>query len=787
MNRIIAFLLCIFCSLNSFEQSAVTVKGSVQTSSSDPVSSASVRVLNTNQGVVTTKDGSFEITNLKAGNYVLEVSATGFATQLKNFSSVSKETLIIVMKESARQLDEVVVSAQKREEAVQNIPLSISSISARKVDQYRLWNSRDLTAIVPNFFSGDPGDSRNVTSIRGITSSSYDPAVATYIDGVNQFGLDTYIAQLIDVERIEVLRGPQGTLYGRNALGGVINIITRQPSAKPSGFAEINIGNYGQQRYSVGLQTPIVADKVFLSVAQVFDKRNGYYTNDYYGNRFDDQHSLTGNYSLRIQPNAAWRITANFKHQTNRNNGAFPLVSDLQTALSDPFHLSQNATARMIDNTVNASLSINHSGNGIQFSAQTAYQSNHRYYNNPLDGDFSPIDGVTVVNDYGNRWNNIKVLTQEIRFSSPAASGSPLSWTAGAYAFYQHNPVKQGTHFGKDAALLGSPDSFYTIIGTSTGRNFGSSVFGQINYSLGTNLVLTAGLRYDYERRKQQVLGEYQPDASPVPVFETRSDTSSKANFSAFSPKLVLDYRLSDAQHIYASYSRGFRAGGLTQLSSDPSVPPLFAYDPEYSNNIEVGFKNSLFDGKLFANLALFYTAVTDVQVPTLVLPDAVTITRNAGKLNSRGIELELSANPGEGFQLEWNAGYNKATYSDLKLAQNGQVSNFDGNRQIFTPEMTSMLAAQYNISLNKSKTLGLILREEWFYLGSQYFDFANQIRQSPYQLLNTRFGVSYKSVDLMFWGRNLTDKRYISYAYDFGAVHLGNPKTMGVTLKARF
>ncbi len=122
---------------------------------------------------------------------------------------------------------------------------------------------------MPNLYSAEPGDKRNVTSVRGITSTSYDPAIATYIDGINQFSLDTYISPLFDVERIEVLRGPQGTLYGRNAMGGVINIITRQPTNRTDVFAEASIGNYGTQRYSAGIKTPVVKDKFFYRNSRI--------------------------------------------------------------------------------------------------------------------------------------------------------------------------------------------------------------------------------------------------------------------------------------------------------------------------------------------------------------------------------------------------------------------------------------------------------------------------------------------------------------------------------------
>ena len=139
-------------------------------------------------------------------------------------------------------------------------------------------------------------------------TTSYDPAVATYIDGVNQFTLDTYIATLFDVERIEVLRGPQGTLYGRNAMGGVINIITKQPANNTNGFAEINIGNYNQQRYTLGLRTPLIKNKLFFGVAGVYNRRNGFYTNEFYNNSYDKRNTFTGNYYLKYLPAAIGQL-----------------------------------------------------------------------------------------------------------------------------------------------------------------------------------------------------------------------------------------------------------------------------------------------------------------------------------------------------------------------------------------------------------------------------------------------------------------------------------------------
>src|SRR5262249_6997477 len=153
---------------------------------------------------------------------------------------------------------------------------------------------------------------------------------------------------------------------------------------------------------------------------------------------------------------------------------------------------------------------------------------------------FAPIDGVTIINNYGSKWNNVKIITQEFKFTSPASSVGPWKWTAGTYFFYEHIPNKQATHFGKDAQYVGSPDSNYAIINTTTGKNMGAAVYGQLTYSIDKKTEITAGLRYDYQHSKEEVLGEYQPDDAPAPIFQTQPDTSGAASYSAFSPMITI-------------------------------------------------------------------------------------------------------------------------------------------------------------------------------------------------------------------------------------------------------
>ncbi len=785
MKKIVGYVLIALLTTGS-AIGQTRIDGTVTDSKGQSVASATIHLLNTEITVISDTSGHFSILRLASGRYTVQISAIGYTTLAQSVTVVKGENAFgFRLVGNLLQLDAVTVTADKKEELLQNVPVSVTAISAKQVEDYRLWDIKDITGIVPNLYSGNSGDGRNVTSIRGITTTSYDPAVATYIDGVNQFSLDTYIPELSDIERIEVLRGPQGTLFGRNAMGGVINIITKQPTNTMHGFAEVDLGNYDQQRYSAGFRAPLVNDVLFVGASGMYNKRDGFYTNDFNNSSYDRQHGFTGNYYLKYLPGARWSLTANLKQQDNRNWGAFPLVNSAAQAFSQPYHLDQNAIGEMIDNTLDASLAIKHTGAAVDLTAQTSWQHNYRYYNPSVDGDFSPADAVTIINDYGHAWNNVQVFTQEIRLSSADSRTSPLSWTAGAYFFHQYEPNKQATHFGADAALVGSPETDFSSIDVTKAKNTGVAGYGQINFAVTKQLELIAGLRYDYEHRYLNVEGLYQPDGQSAIV--STPDTAAALHFGAVSPKVGVKYTLSDRNMVFATYNRGYRPGGLTQLSTDPTQPPLFPYHPEYSNNIELGIKNNWLDHKLQVNVTAFLSHVNNAQVPTLILPAAITVTRNTGKLISKGAELEASANPVKGLQIDYSFGYTDAHYQSLNLSENGAAIDLAGKKQIFTPDATSMLAPQYSVLLNAREDLRLIIRGEWYWLGRQYFDLENTISQRPYSKLNARVGVSTKHLQLFVWARNLTDTKYIEYAYDFGAVHLADPRTYGVTIKTLF
>src|SRR5450432_4057301 len=785
MKKLTGIVLMLFFYAVSQAQSKYS--GTVRDEKGNPVVGATIHLLNTDVSVISNEAGGFSFPIVPKGIYSAEISSIGFARMERKIQlPLNVDSLIIKLAKSAIQLDAVVVTAEKQESNIQNVPISITALSTRDIQAYRLWASSDLKGIVSNLYSANPGDGRNVSSIRGITSTSYDPAVDTYIDGVPQFTLDTYIPQLFDIDHIDVLKGPQGTLYGRNAMGGVINIFTKQPDDQVHVSFELSSGNYGLERYAFNFSTPIVKGKLYLGAAVLYEASDGYYINDFNNTNFDRQHRTADNIYLKYLLNSQWSFTLNMKNLWNRNQGAFTLNPTVELALANPFHLDQNAVGEMVDNSLNTSLQIRHAGTKMDFTSLTAYQSNYRYYKSPVDGDFSPLDIISIVNDYGKNWNKVSAWTEELRLSSATAAVSPLKWAVGSYLFLQKAPNKQGVHFGADAALAGSPDSNYTIINTAQIKNQGAAFYGQLEYALSNHFSAVAGLRYDYQQSNAEVSGLYLPDGS-INGFPTQPDTSGKTTYHALSPMFSFSFHPDDHAHIYVSYNRGFRTGGLTQLSSDPSQPPLYPYQPEYSNNYELGLKSNYFTNRLHANFAIFYNTVQSVQIPTLILPDAITVIKNAGGLDSKGFEAELQGLVLPGLELTYHFGYTHATYTSGKLSSNGNAVDLDGKRQVFTPDMTSMGVMQYSFKLPKPIGVNAFIRGEWYYFGKQFFDLSNLQEQSSYQLLNASVGITYSFFSISAWLRNITGTQYVAYAYDFGAARLGDPYTYGVNMKFKF
>jgi iron complex outermembrane receptor protein len=279
MKQLIFLLAILF---NSSLQ-AQSIKGKIIAANGNAIEAATVSILNTEKTTITDKEGDFSFTNIASGNYQISISYVGFATQLKEINVATNKIteLKITLPEQNLQLSEVMVTANKREDNILKVSTSITSLSAKKIEDTRTWGLGGWSALVPNYTYQELGvPFQQLQSIRGIQAFSENPAVSTYIDDVNNLDILANGFPLTDIERIEVLRGPQGTLFGRNAMGGVVNIITKKPTNKQEGFGEFSVGNLGLVRSSFGIRTPIINDKLFFGITALYQTQDGFMKND---------------------------------------------------------------------------------------------------------------------------------------------------------------------------------------------------------------------------------------------------------------------------------------------------------------------------------------------------------------------------------------------------------------------------------------------------------------------------------------------------------------------------
>ena len=742
---------------------AQTVTGRVQTLSTQPLSGATVTLLNTDRGTITATDGSFQLTNVTKGQYTLSVSSVGYAAQTRPITVGGPITLEpVVLTESDNQLGEVIVTAERRETDIQRTPVAVTVLDARQLREYRVWSFSDMTALAPSLQTVEHGGSTSslFINIRGVMGLHSQTAVATYVDGVYQFESFSVPLTFNNIERIEVLRGPQGTLYGRNAFGGVINIITKKPSNKTEGYAEVGLGNYAQQRYSGSFSTPIVANKLFLGVSGTFNQHSGIYTNTVTNAAFDRPQSLSGALNLRYLLSPSWTLEFNGRFERNADKGSYPWVTSDSALFASPYVVGRNGENLERRDNLNASVVARYRGRTVNVDAISAVLDYKKFFPQGFDGDYSAAPISTVFSD-----DHVRTYTQEVRVSSNTNENQRFNWTLGTFLWTAPDGTKLTTIARSTSAVTGS-----------TFTNGGAALFGQATYQLTNRLTATAGLRYDHETRK---LGqERRTILANETVTVTNPYTNFETSFGAVTPKFSVQYQASVGSFVYAQYARGFRAGGLNVFA--PNVADI-PYGPEYSDNYEVGVKNTLFNNRLRLNLTAFYLQQRNQQIN--IIENGFFLIRNTGSLNNLGTEIEVMAQPAKGLQVQWNASTSNAEYASLTAYVQGQNRDLTGNKALFNPAFASFLAVQYRYPVREN--LSVFVRGEQRYSGAYYLNFDNVIRQSPFTVYNARAGVTFRNTELAVWGRNLFDAQYRTWAT--GVFLLSQPRQWGVTLSSRF
>ncbi|SHF16770.1 TonB-dependent receptor [Pedobacter caeni] len=780
IKKVLVFSLFIFCLSRANAQKGGEINGYIHTEDNQAVAGAIIQIKELKLERSSDKNGRFSF-NLMPGSYTIFAIHMGYHTESYKISVKAGETaqLDINCKHQPIQLDAVTVTAEKRENLLQKVPMAVSALSGKQIQERNIREMGDLVLAVPNLMSMNIGSpSLNIMSIRGVLTFSQDPVVGVYIDGVPMFDGYSASVQMQDIERVEVLRGPQSTLYGRNGLGGVINLITRKPDNNFHGFAEAGIGNYNAQRYNIGLSGPLIKDKLFAGISGLYDTRKGYFHNQYDGRKFDRPETYNGNFYLKYLASDKLSFTFNAKVEHNDVPGAFPYVPGAEKALKNPYVINQNGTNLEKRKLVTSSLQALYRTNGIELSSVTGYTYLSDTYKD-YDIDYDTYNAMSFEVPRAPQ----NTLTQEFKIVTD--SRKALKFTGGIFGFIDRKEGNTIYLTGPDMPPSKDPNAPLPPYDSATDTDrkiYGIAAYTNLSYALSSQWELTAGLRYDYEKRNMSYIQGFFKAPNP---WMYQPEAKIKGHNGAFSPKLSISYNPETDLLLYATYSRGYRSGGFNAYTLDAS---RLNYKPEYTNNYEIGFKSEWLDKRLRANVALFYTRWKDQQ-QTLTVPE--NLIDNIGELTNKGGELELTALPVKGLEVNYNIGVVHTRYEKLLLpVSKTENKDFVGNKQIFTPSFTSSLSATYRYYANDQTSFYVI--PEWKYFGKQYMTYYNDLTQNAFSLINISAGIKYRKFELSLWAKNIGEAKYLSFAYATQTaattpVLIGNPRTYGSSLKVRF
>ncbi len=753
-------------------------------------------------------------------------------------------------------LDEVVVVAQPKESAtLRRQPLSSTVFTANSLERLNIRDLGQLSYHVPSFVVPSYG-SRYTSSfyVRGIGSRSGDPAVGVYVDNVPLVNKSAYNRHFYQLDRIDILRGPQGTLYGINTEGGVVRIYTKNPMAYQGSDIRMGIGT--------GLYSNIEAahyhrpsDRFAFSSAVFYSGLGGFFNNTNLGKKADLTNEAGGRMRFMFKPTERFTadLTADYQYV---NQNAFPYGEyKADGTFANPSTTIMNGYKRQM---VTAGLNLSYAAPRLLISSSTSYQ----YLKDlmQMDQDYLPADYMRL-----EQRQKMNAITQEVSLRSRNLS----AWqhASGVFFSYQWLRTTAPVYFGDamnsqiKAAMLGSmmnnnriPQTVKDMLTGSTfadnyvpgefstpALNFG--LYHETNLKLTSRLTATIGLRYDYQRTEidydtySQFLFSYQLSMHGQTVakssrFSSALLGSDHKGYSQLLPKLALMYRLNGGNNIYATVSKGFRAGGynlqmfadifkteqsalgssLMQLAQGDytlehteadydNVNRTISYEPEVSWNYEAGAHLNLFQGRVQMDLAAFYMRITNQQLSILAGNYGYgRMMVNAGRSGSLGVELALR---GKAFadRLSWAATYSftRSTFRDytdsIRIDGNYEAQSYRGKRVPFVPMHTFSAMADYRFDLSRCKTLrSVTFGANIAGNGNTYWDSENIYSQKLYAILGAHVALDFGAVSVDLWGRNLTDTKYNTFLINSSAdgtarsfAQRGNPIQAGIDVSLHF
>lgn len=744
-------------------------------------------------------------------------------------------------------LEEVVVTAQRRTESAQDVPVAITAIDGSAIQDMGYENANDITRQIPNMNVSNPyGDTQPIFSIRGISMSDYSPnqssPIGVYVDEAYLGAIYTHGLNFFDTERIEALRGPQGTLYGKNTTGGAVNIISNTPQINDpvAGYVTVGAGDYSMRSVQAAAEATLVDDFLAARIALTYKEDDGFVDNKTTGDELGTSDyqavRLTLNSQLTESFNAVLKLTTgenDSKVNPPRNEGRYNGTNTDITGYTRPssldfYDVESNREGKLEVELDQLVLKLSYEADNYSIvSVTSAYDSS---YFQGQDTDGSPL--TLLETDWST---DTESISQDLRYVSNF--DGPINFVAGVYYGREEADLANlYTLYGDPTLELGFVlNEFGQVDQTMETTKETLAAYGQFRFELTDRLGMDIGLRYtrdentldhlnisrlnyDGSSRGSWVPGNTtQGTANPIDnpfdfntgiytdgVFTRASAPELDETEGEWTGKVGLDYAFNDELMGYLSYNRGFRSGSFNSGAYFLERPLETAYaEPEFVNAYEIGTKIDFLDGRARLNAAAFFYDYQDQQFINVV--GVSNFLENAGGAEVLGAEVELWLQPVDHLVIQASLGVLDTEYTDLTLADTSTLFDLDdevdlsGNELISAPAVNFNIAVDYDFVFANSAVLrphvdAVYLDDQWF---SAYNDDLNygEIKQDAYWIYNARLTLLLDDERYMIaaWAKNLTDEEYDTYGINlqasFGYDYLfpGAPRRYGVEFSYRF
>ena len=640
---------------------------------------------------------------------------------------------------------------------------SVSVVDSGFINRHELQSITELTAVVPNFYMPEYGSKQNTpVYIRGVGAKTKGSAVGFYVDGIPHFENSSFDVDMSNIASVTVFRGPQGTLYGRNAIGGIINVSTVSPLAYQGTQFKLGYGSHNDALFQFSHYNKLGA-KVGYSVAGGYHYNEGFHRNMFTNEYADQLKDAYGRVALVWLLDNKWFLRVNSMLDYS-NQGGYPYGKyNRLTGETEPVNYNRYSSYRRLLST--SGVNIRYAGENVSFSSQTAFQ--YIRDRQGIDQDFTSNDTYFVKNRLKQT-----MLSQEFMLKSN--NSSRYQWLWGAFAMTQHiNNTVETQYITKDNAF----PTHYRIPVNAL------AIYHQSTIKLFSGFSFIAGLRWDYENSTLKYLRETYQLSTDGARTEVKNVNSS-LHFNQITPKFALQYQDErNNNSYYFSVTRGYKAGGFNQTFQKEEET---SFGPEYNWNYELGGKVHLLKDKLYAEAALYYIDWRQQQVNQTV-PGVGNVIHNAGHSSSKGFELALNSSPLKNLSIALSYGY---TYAKFIEYQKSATLSYSGNMLPMVPRNTLSCSASYALYPSSTSFIDkIVLTAGLTGLGKIYWAEDNEVAQNFYALLNAKISITSGIFTWECWGKNITDTHYNTYCFKSSAdyAQIGKPAYFGTSLLVKF